>query len=67
MTDAVNCKQYVAVLIGGNVQTRNLLNKTPALKDMQNTSMLFVFRLRESVAKAAAQGKRMKTVGSRFR
>jgi alcohol dehydrogenase (cytochrome c) len=45
MTYAVNGKQYVAVLIGGNVQTRDLLNKTPAHKDMQNTSMLFVFGL----------------------
>ena len=45
MTYAVNGKQYVAVLIGGNAQTRDLLNKTPSLKDMQNTSMLFVFSL----------------------
>ena len=45
MTYAVNGKQYVAVLIGGNAQTRDLLNKTPALKDMQNTSMLYVFSL----------------------
>ena len=45
MTYAVNGKQYVAVLIGGNAQTRDLLNKTPALKDVQNTSMLFVFSL----------------------
>jgi hypothetical protein len=33
------------VLIGGNGITRDLLNKTPALKDLQNTSMLFVFSL----------------------
>jgi alcohol dehydrogenase (cytochrome c) len=45
MTYAVNGKQYVAVLIGGNNVTRDLLNKTPAYKDMQNTSMLFVFSL----------------------
>jgi alcohol dehydrogenase (cytochrome c) len=45
MTYSVNGKQYVAVLIGGNVQTRDLLNKTPSLKDIQNTSMLFVFSL----------------------
>src|SRR5271169_3132327 len=45
MTYAVNGKQYVAVLIGGNAQTRDLLNKTRSLKDMQNTSMLFVFSL----------------------
>jgi len=45
MTYAVNGKQYVAVLIGGNNVTRDLLNKTPAMKDMQNTSMLFVFSL----------------------
>jgi alcohol dehydrogenase (cytochrome c) len=45
MTYAVNGKQYVAVLIGGNNVTRDLLNKSPALKDLQNTSMLFVFSL----------------------
>jgi alcohol dehydrogenase (cytochrome c) len=45
MTYAVDGKQYVAVLIGGNGVTRDLLNKTPALKDLQNTSMLFVFTL----------------------
>jgi alcohol dehydrogenase (cytochrome c) len=45
ITYAVNGKQYVAVLIGGNVQTRDLLNKTPSHKDLQNTSMLFVFSL----------------------
>jgi len=45
MTYSVNGKQYIAVLIGGNVQTRDLLNKTPSLKDIQNTSMLFVFSL----------------------
>jgi alcohol dehydrogenase (cytochrome c) len=45
MTYAINGKQYVAVLIGGNVQTKGFLDKTPALKDMQNTSMLFVFSL----------------------
>jgi alcohol dehydrogenase (cytochrome c) len=45
MTYAVNGKQYMAVLIGGNVQTRDFLNKTPDLKDMQNTSMLYVFSL----------------------
>jgi alcohol dehydrogenase (cytochrome c) len=45
MTYAVNGKQYVAVLIGGNGIVRDLLNKTPAYKDMQNTSMLFVFSL----------------------
>ena len=45
MTYAVNGKQYIAVLIGGNNVTRDLLNKTPDLKDMQNTSMLFVFSL----------------------
>ena len=45
MTYSVNGKQYVAVLIGGNAQTKDLLNKTPTLKDVQNTSMLFVFSL----------------------
>jgi alcohol dehydrogenase (cytochrome c) len=45
MTYAVNGKQYVAVLIGGSSVPRDMLNKTPAYKDMQNTSMLFVFSL----------------------
>jgi alcohol dehydrogenase (cytochrome c) len=45
MTYAVNGKQYVAVLIGGNNVTRDLLNKTPSMKDMQNTSLLLVFSL----------------------
>jgi alcohol dehydrogenase (cytochrome c) len=45
MTYSVNGKQYVAILIGGNIQTKTFLDKTPDLKDMQNTSMLFVFSL----------------------
>jgi alcohol dehydrogenase (cytochrome c) len=45
MTYAVNGKQYVAVLIGGNNITRDLLNKTPSMKDRQNTSLLLVFSL----------------------
>jgi alcohol dehydrogenase (cytochrome c) len=45
MTYSVNGKQYIAVLIGGNVQTRDLLNKTLSHKDLQNTSMVFVFGL----------------------
>ena len=45
MTYAVNGKQYVAVLIGGNVITRDMLNKTPGYQDVQNTSMLYVFGL----------------------
>jgi alcohol dehydrogenase (cytochrome c) len=45
MTYSVNGKEYVAVLIGGNVQAHDMLNKTPAYKDLQNTSMLFVFSL----------------------
>jgi alcohol dehydrogenase (cytochrome c) len=45
MTYSVNGKQYVAVLIGGNVQTKAFLDHTPNLKDMQNTSMLYVFSL----------------------
>jgi alcohol dehydrogenase (cytochrome c) len=45
MTYSINGKQYIAVLIGGNVQTKSILNKTPAFKDMQNTSMLYVFSL----------------------
>jgi alcohol dehydrogenase (cytochrome c) len=45
MTYSVNGKEYMAVLIGGNVQAHDMLNKTPAYKDLQNTSMLFVFSL----------------------
>ena len=45
MTYSINGKQYIAVLIGGNVQTKGILDKTPAFKDMQNTSMLYVFSL----------------------
>jgi len=45
MTYSVNGKQYVAVLIGGNIITRDMLNKSPGYKDMQNTSMLYVFEL----------------------
>jgi len=45
MTYSVNGKQYVAVLIGGSGVPRDMLNKTPGYKDMQNTSMLFVFSL----------------------
>jgi alcohol dehydrogenase (cytochrome c) len=45
MTYAVNGKQCVAVLMGGNNVTRDLLNKPPSLKDLQNTPMLFVFSL----------------------
>ena len=42
MTYAVNSKQYVAVPIGGNAQTKVFLDHTPGLKDVQNTSMPFV-------------------------
>ena len=45
MTYSVNGKQYVAVLIGGNAVTRDMLNKSPGYKDVQNTSMLYVFGL----------------------
>jgi alcohol dehydrogenase (cytochrome c) len=45
MTYSINGKQYVAVLIGGNKVAQDLLNKTPALKETQSTSMLFVFGL----------------------
>ena len=45
MTYSINGKQYVAVLIGGNVQTKGFLDHTPQFKDMQNTSMLYVFGL----------------------
>jgi alcohol dehydrogenase (cytochrome c) len=45
MTYAVNGKQYVAVLIGGSILARGALDKSPGHKDMQNTSMLYVFGL----------------------
>jgi len=45
MTYSVNGKQYVAVLIGGSVIVRDMLNKTPGYQDLQNTSMLYVFSL----------------------
>ncbi len=45
MTYAINGKQYVAILIGGNVQTKAFLDHSPEYKDMQNTSMLYVFGL----------------------
>jgi alcohol dehydrogenase (cytochrome c) len=45
MTYSVNGKQYMAVLVGGNIVARDMLNKSPELKDVQNTSMLYVFTL----------------------
>jgi alcohol dehydrogenase (cytochrome c) len=45
MTYSVNGKQYIAVLVGGNIVARDMLNKSPQLKDVQNTSMLYVFSL----------------------
>jgi alcohol dehydrogenase (cytochrome c) len=45
MTYSIDGKQYVAVLIGGNQVSKDLLNKTPTLKETQSTSMLFVFGL----------------------
>ena len=45
MTYSVNGKQYIAVLIGGSVIARDMLNKTPGYQDLQNTSMLYVFSL----------------------
>jgi alcohol dehydrogenase (cytochrome c) len=45
MTYAVNGKQYVAVLIGGNNIAKQFLDKTPNLKDLQTTSTLLVFGL----------------------
>ena len=32
-------------MIGANVITKDMLNKTPGYKDVQNTSMLYVFSL----------------------
>jgi alcohol dehydrogenase (cytochrome c) len=45
MTYSVDGKQYVAVLIGANVVAQGMLAKAPEDKDIQNTSMLFVFSL----------------------
>ena len=45
MTYSVNGKQYVAVLIGGATTAQGVLVKTPGYKDLQNTSMLYVFAL----------------------
>ena len=45
MTYSVNGKQYIAVLIGGSAVTKDILNKSPLFKEMQNTSMLYVFTL----------------------
>ena len=45
MTYAVNGKQYVAVLIGADNPIHDVILKRPELKDMQNTSMLYVFSL----------------------
>jgi alcohol dehydrogenase (cytochrome c) len=45
MTYSVSGKQYVAVLIGGSFIARDMLNKSPEYKDLQNTSMLYVFGL----------------------
>jgi alcohol dehydrogenase (cytochrome c) len=45
MTYSINGKEYVAVLIGANVVAQGMLAKTPESKDLQNTSMLFVFGL----------------------
>ncbi len=44
MTYAVNGKQYVAMLIGDR-KDLDIISKRPELKDMQNTSMLYVFSL----------------------
>jgi alcohol dehydrogenase (cytochrome c) len=45
MTYSVNGKQYVAILIGGSTIVQGMLAKSPELKDIQNTSMLYVFSL----------------------
>ena len=45
MTYSVNGKQYVAVLIGADNPIHDVILKRPELKDMQNTSMLYVFSL----------------------
>jgi alcohol dehydrogenase (cytochrome c) len=45
MTYAVNGKQYVAVLVGGNNIAKIFLDKTPELKNLQTSSTLLVFGL----------------------
>jgi len=45
ITYSVNGKQYVAVLIGGSTIAQGVLSKAPETKDIQNTSMLYVFSL----------------------
>jgi alcohol dehydrogenase (cytochrome c) len=45
MTYSVNGKQYIAVLIGGHNPAKDMLSKSPEYKDIQNTSMLYVFSL----------------------
>ncbi len=45
MTYAVNGKQYVAVLIGADNPIKDVIFKRPELKDLQNTSILYVFSL----------------------
>ncbi len=45
MVYAVDGKEYVALLIGGNALTRTLMNKSPEMADIQNASMLYVFSL----------------------
>ena len=45
MTYSVNGKQYIAILIGGATTAQGMLAKSPELKDLQQTSMLYVFSL----------------------
>ncbi len=45
MTYGVDGKQYVAILIGARGTPRGLLNKSPEVGELQNTSMLYVFGL----------------------
>jgi alcohol dehydrogenase (cytochrome c) len=45
MTYSVNGKQYVALLIGGSTIMKGYFDKSPEYKDIQNTSMLYVFSL----------------------
>ena len=45
MTYSVNGKQYVAVLLGGHNPARDMLAHSPEYKDIQQTSMLYVFSL----------------------
>jgi hypothetical protein len=65
MTYSVDGKQHVAVLIGANVVAQGMLAKAPEDKDIQNTSMLFVFSLLEPIQEVRIQEQRVGLVNRR--